>query len=424
MNLNIKDKKYSFFIYFTLIFTVVINFLVHTHDASGLLKNLIFCIILGTIYNYVRVYIKKSCTSLPYYDIVSSMVLFISFMLMDFNFYVHIGPLFLLIIVLTALCDELPLAFLNYGILFVFYIILNFNRISSSVRFIEYLIIAFLIIILFQCFNFNGSFKYICVIISSCVIVFCCIICNFDFNQLIKDYSYYMVDIVSIITLLLFAYVLIKTGYTLKYRFSNDNSELSENENTVNDNPENNPLADNSTESPKTDDFHDKIKVLMSADGELMTRLKEDDKLFEHLHRISEISGQAALCVEADEILCLAGGMFHEAGKINSEENSMMQTVRLMEQYEFPERLREIIRQHSVAYELPKTKEAAVVMLTDSIVSTDDYLKSKGKNDIMSKKQLVEGIFKNRIQNGQLAKSGLTEEDIDNLKIFYTFAFK
>ena len=58
-------------------------------------------------------------------------------------------------------------------------------------------------------------------------------------------------------------------------------------------------------------------------------------------------------------------------------------------------------------------------MLSDCILSSNEFLVNKGKRDSVSDRQLVESVFNNRIKKGSLSKSGLTEDKIDKLKEYY-----
>ena len=70
-------------------------------------------------------------------------------------------------------------------------------------------------------------------------------------------------------------------------------------------------------------------------------------------------------------------------------------------------------------HEKPKSLEAAIVLFTDCIVSTNDYLEKSGQKEGVSTQKLVEGIFQNRLSKGTLSESGLSQQQIDKLRHFY-----
>ena len=161
------------------------------------------------------------------------------------------------------------------------------------------------------------------------------------------------------------------------------------------------------------------MMAYLQDDYPLILQLKEEDTLYQHSYEISRLSGLAARELGCNEALAAVGGMFHEAGRMLSTENYMEGNAVLAEQYGFPEDLAAVIRQHNTGSEIPKSPEAAVVMLSDCIVSTSEYLRKNGKRDAISDDQLVMSIFTNRINKGGLDEAGLTDAQLDTLKAFY-----
>jgi len=121
--------------------------------------------------------------------------------------------------------------------------------------------------------------------------------------------------------------------------------------------------------------------------------------------------------LEAKEDLAFAGGLYHEIGRLlgpdyvkNGEE--------LAGQYKLPKEVSDMIRQHNFKVELPKTKEAAIVMLSDNIFSTILYLKNSGETSITAEK-VIENTFSIRLNKGTLDESGISIKEFHNLKEFY-----
>lgn len=161
------------------------------------------------------------------------------------------------------------------------------------------------------------------------------------------------------------------------------------------------------------------MMAYLQDDYPLILQLKEEDTLYQHSYEISRLSGLAARELGCNEALAAVGGMFHEAGRMLSPDNYMEGNAVLAEQYGFSEDLAAVIRQHNTGSEIPKSPEAAVVMLSDCIVSTSDYLRKNGKRNAISDDQLVMSIFTNRINKGGLDEAGLTDAQLDTLKAFY-----
>lgn len=151
----------------------------------------------------------------------------------------------------------------------------------------------------------------------------------------------------------------------------------------------------------------------------LMRRLEEESpKLFLHSNSIASLSQKAAGYIGAKEDVAFAGGLYHEVGRLlgpdyvkNGEE--------LASQYKLPKEVSDMIRQHNFKIELPKTKEAAIVMLSDNIFSTILYLKNTGETSITAEK-VIENTFSIRLNKGTLDESGISIKEFHKLKEFYS----
>jgi hypothetical protein len=163
---------------------------------------------------------------------------------------------------------------------------------------------------------------------------------------------------------------------------------------------------------------------VLSDDFELLKLLKEKKDLYHHCCDISTLSYLAAKEIDCDSILARAGGMYHEVGRLKGEENYLEANMELVAQYQFPDRLVNVIRQHNTGSEIPKSPEAAIVMLSDCIISTGEYLKKSGKRDAISDEKLVKSIFSNRIAKGSLGEAGLSQNQLEQLQEYYVkYAF-
>ena len=146
--------------------------------------------------------------------------------------------------------------------------------------------------------------------------------------------------------------------------------------------------------------------------------------------RVKRYIRVAAACIIL--VAAIGGGLTHQnevkaawykmtslIGRIMGVSNYIDAGVKLAEEYDFPKELTDIIRQHSMRHEKPKSLEAAIVLFTDCIVSTNDYLEKSGQKEGVSTQKLVEGIFQNRLSKGTLSESGLSQQQIDKLRHFY-----
>ncbi len=164
-------------------------------------------------------------------------------------------------------------------------------------------------------------------------------------------------------------------------------------------------------------------ELLISEDNGLLQKLKEhSEAIYRHSLMIGDISGRAAQTIGADWKLAKAGGLYHEIGKINGKEY-IEEGQKIAEEYSFPKELMTILRQHNIKNERPASVEAAIVMLTDIVVSTLDYIrKTEDKKYTVDK--IIDNIFQMRMDKGTFDDSGLSIKDYKMLREFYLKEFR
>ena len=163
--------------------------------------------------------------------------------------------------------------------------------------------------------------------------------------------------------------------------------------------------------------------ILLSDNNELLLKMKEhSEALYKHSILIGDLSGRAAKTIDANEELARAGGYYHELGKIKGK-NYIEEGLKLADEYAFPEELKSILRQHSIKHDKPTFVEAAIVMMSDNVASTIEYIKKTGDQKFTSDK-IVDNIFRMRMEKGTFDDSGLSVKDFKLLKDFYQNEYK
>ncbi|HWT75666.1 MAG TPA: HDIG domain-containing protein [Mobilitalea sp.] len=162
--------------------------------------------------------------------------------------------------------------------------------------------------------------------------------------------------------------------------------------------------------------------VLCDKNNVLLQNLKQHSEgLYEHALYIGDLSCRAAKEVGANEMLALAGGFYHEIGKINGK-NYIEEGLLIAEEYAFPKELTAILKEHNIKYEKPGSIEAAIVMLSDSVVSTIEYI-AKSEEHKFTKNKIIDNIFQMRMDKGTFDTSSLSLKDYKLLKNFYKKEF-
>ncbi len=162
--------------------------------------------------------------------------------------------------------------------------------------------------------------------------------------------------------------------------------------------------------------------VLCSLNNELLLRLKQhSEALYTHALYIGDLSARASRLIGANEQLAMAGGLYHEIGKINGK-NYIEEGLLIAEDYAFPAELKAILKEHNIKYDKPNSVEAAIVMLSDSVVSTIDYIEKTDERKHTTGK-IIDNIFQMRMEKGTFDGVNLSLRDFKLLKEFYQKEF-
>lgn len=317
---------------------------------------------------------------------------------------------------------------------------------------IRFLVIALLLALLSKGLSDASTFVYSSIIILSTNITLAFVLSNFIFEAEVGyDYINSFFSIAAVLTASFLLSLLYRritraakpeqiiqesgaenipdssglTGNAEVCAASDDSLDLQDEENTVQDNV--------TTQSADTDDCPSPIifkehgaracyEVLLQEDNELLRSLRMySEKLYCHCKRVGELSAAAAKAANADELLSKAGGFYHEIGKIKGK-NYIAEGCRLAEEHAFPARLINILKQHNIKHDRPASVEAVIVMLSDNILSTMEYISNQKDNKI-TYEQIIDNIFRMRMEKGTFDESGLTLKDFKVLREFYLNEF-
>ena len=147
------------------------------------------------------------------------------------------------------------------------------------------------------------------------------------------------------------------------------------------------------------------LEALLQRDNVLLKRLQKDlPDVYRHSLLVAEATKEAAKEVAADREICYVGGLYHEIGKLESKDY-VNAGILLGKTNHFPKRLLAVIEEHNIRTKVATSKEAAVVMLADSVVSMLQRIeKTKNKEQ---QKEMVKRIFLLRLEQGALDQCGL-----------------
>ncbi len=316
------------------------------------------------------------------------------------------------LVIAMLLDNKLGLLF-NFNLVFI----LGILMVVHLQTMIQILIICILLSLLAGALKEKTTFFYAVIIILSVNVTLACAINNFAFEK-ITDYNY-LYSLLSI-----FAVLVVAFGVSFIYNKSNQ-PELGAAGEAA-------PQTDTSYYIKEEDISLSKgeqdltartsYEILCDKDNLLLKKLKEfSEGLYEHALKIGGLSSRAAREIGADELLAEAGGLYHEIGRINGK-NYIEEGIKLAGEYAFPRELTAILREHNIKYEKPSSVEAAIVMLSDNVVSTLEYIEKTEDHKFTSDK-IIENIFQMRLNKGTFDCAGISLKDYKILKEFYQAEF-
>lgn len=408
---RINEKRlFSIVMYLSLILGALICAGINRMTIAGMLVQVCYSLIIGVVFmTLLHVGEDMLWAQIPE-KLVYLFSFSVSLCLIGAASRYHIGLFWLLPLAVVGHLKHIEIKAVTFGVLMLDYLC-NAAMVHKDINLLAgYFIMAAAFVMILSMLHDRKEMPYAGVILAALCIALFVIRCGFQSGELFLQRYFLVLELSSLVFLAVFSGI-------LQIVFGTDGSTAAEPENASPD-EEDSVMPETRQETAASVKEFD-MMVYLQDDFPLILQLKEEDTLYQHSYEISRLSGLAARELGCDEALAAVGGMFHEAGRILSPENYMEGNASLAEQYDFPEDLAAVIRQHNTGSEIPKSPEAAIVMLSDCIVSTSEYLRKNGKRDAISDDQLVMSIFTNRINKGGLDEAGLTDVQLDRLKAFY-----
>ncbi|MFA9377522.1 MAG: HDIG domain-containing metalloprotein [Lachnotalea sp.] len=159
-----------------------------------------------------------------------------------------------------------------------------------------------------------------------------------------------------------------------------------------------------------------KLQEISAPDYELIVMLKNYSKeLYNHSLKVAKLSERVAYKIGADSLLAKTGGYYHKIGKLEGKDYVNC-GVEIARSYSFPEEVVDIIKQHTGRHQCPKSIEAAIVMMSDTIITAFEYLDDKQNEMVYDKDLVVEQVINTKLEKDMLDNSGLTLKMFRDIK--------
>ncbi len=157
------------------------------------------------------------------------------------------------------------------------------------------------------------------------------------------------------------------------------------------------------------------VEPFIKDDSEPVIDIKSKSlSLYCHSEEVAELAKAGGEVIDCNSRLAYAGGLLHDIGKTKTGNDSVKEGLIIANKYGMPKEIKAIMVEHDAKHRLPSSKESAIVMLADSVISSLEYLKASNK--AISEKKIIDNVFNVRLSTGALDKSGLTVGELSRIK--------
>lgn len=303
--------------------------------------------------------------------------------------YKFVGSLWLISVAVISVIDGMKHGMICYFLCMVQYVLFTTDYVYNNKIILYYLVLGVIIILMF---SDNGIKELIYSVITMVALSAVLLIIQFGFDMgLLKE------NMIYIIIQIMSSFVIAVTALIVKYMFEQLGKIKG--------------LCDEDVES---------LQFLLESDHELIRRLQAySANLFIHSMRVSVMSMRVAQKMGYNSLLAKAGGMYHEIGRIKNNEDYIEATNDISYAYDFPKCLTDVILQNCDKEQNLESREAVIVMLSDSIVSMAEYfIRNKDKTK-PSKEKLIDSVFANRQKKGNFDYCDISGEELEEIKKIY-----
>ncbi len=386
MENDIQRKRFSSLVYISLVLSAIISGVTGGLTIPQTLARICFGMVLGTVFIVLlHNWEDKLWNQIPSKTIYS-ICFVISVCLIGVSAGYSVGVYWMVLLVYVACQCKLETMFLSYGMLLAVYLTQALTVDQDIPRMEYYLVVGVVLILLFNMMKQKQELPYAGVILLALAVAMMILLEGFQVSGLWAKRYEMVMELSSLLFLILFG-ALFKMCPSLWIGKQMGREDI--------------------------------LLAYLQDQYPMMVQMKQQEEIYNHCYEISRVSTLAAKAIGADSLLAGVAGMYHEMGRLRSQDNYVEENKIMAEKLGFSQELQAVIRQHNTGSELPQSPEAAIVMLSDCIVSTRDYLVKSGKRNAITDEKLVSGIFANRQAKGSLEASGLQEEELNKLQRFF-----
>lgn len=148
----------------------------------------------------------------------------------------------------------------------------------------------------------------------------------------------------------------------------------------------------------------------------LLVELKKVSKPdYYHTIHTAYLCSRIALQLELDDAVVKACAYYHKIGQMKGE-NTWQNVEPILKENGIPLRVRELLKQYLDPEEQLIDKECIVLLISDTMISSIEYLFSKDKNVQLDYPKLIQTIFKRKTESGIMDYSDISLGELQKIR--------
>ncbi|MCR5655779.1 MAG: hypothetical protein K6G07_09125 [Lachnospiraceae bacterium] len=161
------------------------------------------------------------------------------------------------------------------------------------------------------------------------------------------------------------------------------------------------------------DDLYSEIN---DTEHELLTKLKtiDNDAYFHAIHT-AYLAEKCAYRIDCDMPLTKAGGYYHRIGLLQGKD-TLQNALLVCTAHHFPPELIELLKEYGSKNAKRISREAAIVQISDAMVSSVSFLYSKDKSTPLDYGKIVDVIIRKKTESGDWNNCELTFRELNEIK--------
>lgn len=148
----------------------------------------------------------------------------------------------------------------------------------------------------------------------------------------------------------------------------------------------------------------------------LLTELKKrNSKEYYHAIHTAYFCEKIARKIGADEMLAKAGGYYHRIGLLRGNKN-LKNLLAIAREHRFPPALVQLLKEYGTKNVNPTSKETAIVIYADAMVSSVSFLYEQDKDAKLDFERVANVVFQKQMDSGILKDCEITMKELSVIR--------